>query len=173
MDAAAARAVLGVEASVSAEELRVAYRARLRATHPDLRGHDAGTAEVVRAYRVLRDLPQEPPAPATLSDEVAVVVEGDTVVADLPAGDLFALLVEAADHLGHIAYVDARVGLLEVVVEVPAYGACSVVWTLQGRATGITEAWCTIEPLGGGPAPPTEVVTELLAAGLRAVTDGG
>ena len=46
-------------------------------------------------------------------------------------------------------------------------GAC---WTLQGRATGVTEAWCTVEPLGGGPPPPTEVVTELLADGLRSVS---
>ena len=169
MDAAAARAVLGVDASVTADQLRDAYRARLRAAHPDLRGHDAGTEDVVRAYRVLRDLPPEPPPPLLLPDTVAVVVEGDTVVADLPAGDLFALLVEAAEHLGHVAYVDARVGLLEVVVEVPGYGACSVLWTLQGRATGVTEAWCTVEPLGGGPAPPTEVVTELLARALRSV----
>ena len=171
MDAAAARAILGVDAGVSTAELRAAYHQRLRATHPDLRGHDAGTAEVVVAYRLLRDLPPPPEAapPAPPPEPVAVVVEGDTVTADLPAGDLFALLVEAADHLGHIAYVDARVGLLEVIVEVPGHGACSVVWTLQGRGTGVTEAWCTVEPLGGGPPPSTEVVTELLAAGLRSV----
>jgi hypothetical protein len=106
-----------------------------------------------------------------LPEAVAVVVEGDTVMADLPAGDLFALLVEAAEHLGHIAYVDAGIGLLEVVADVPGYGACSVLWTLQGRATGFTEAWCSVEPLGGGMAPPTEVVTELLAGALRAVAD--
>jgi hypothetical protein len=140
----------------------------LRATHPDLRGHDAGTAQVIDAYRLLRDLPPEPP-PAPLPETMTVVVEGDTVMADLPAGDLFALLVEAAEHLGSIAYVDARIGLLEVIVEVPGYGACSVVWTLQGRATGVTEAWCTVEPLGGGPPPSTEVVTELLADALRRI----
>jgi hypothetical protein len=171
VDVAAARALLGVDASTTADELRTAYRARLREAHPDLHGTDAGTAEVVDAYRVLRQLPPEPPVPAALTEAVAVVVEGDTVTADLPAGDLFALLVEAAEHLGHIAYVDARIGLLEVVVDVPGHGACSVLWTLQGRATGVTEAWCTVEPLGGGPAPPTEVVTELLAEGLRHVTN--
>lgn len=171
MDVAAARALLGVDVSATGEELRVAYRTKLRAAHPDLHGHDAGTAEVVRAYRVLRDLPPEqPPAVPRPDTAAAVVVEGDTVTADLPAGDLFGLLVEAAEHLGHIAFVDASVGLLEVVVDVPGHGACSVLWTLQGRATGVTEAWCTVEPLGGGPTPPTDVVTELLAGALRAVT---
>jgi hypothetical protein len=124
---------------------------------------------VVAAYRLLRDLPPVPAVPA-VPEAVAVVVEGDTVSAELPAGDLFALLVEAADHLGHIAYVDARVGLLEVIVELGGYGACSVVWTLQGRGTGVTEAWCTVEPLAGGPPPPVDVVAELLASGLRVVS---
>ena len=165
MDVAAARALLGVGPSATAAELRTAYHHRLRATHPDLRGHDAGTSDVVDAYRLLRDLPPEPEVPPD-----TVVVEGDTVMADLPAGDLFALLVEAADHLGHVAYVDASVGLLEVVVEVAGYGACSVVWTLQGRATGVTEAWCTVEPLGAGPSPPVEVVTDLLADALRSIS---
>lgn len=169
MDVATARRVLGVDAAATAEALRAAYHERLRAAHPDLRGHDAGTAEVVAAYRLLRTVEPQP-EPEVLPATVAVVVEGDTVTAELPAGDLFALLVEAGHAIGHVAYVDARVGLLEVVVEVVGYGACSVLWTLQGRALGTTEAWCTVEPLGGGPAPPVEVVTELLAGGLRAVT---
>ena len=168
MDAAAARAVLGVAADAGPDELRAAYRMRLRAAHPDLRGEDAGTAEVVAAYRLLRDLP--PPAAAPAVPDMVVVVEGDTVSAELPAGDLFALLVEAAEHLGHIAYVDGRAGLLEVIVDVAGYGACSVVWTLQGRGTGVTEAWCTVEPLAGGAPPPVEIVTELLATGLRTIS---
>jgi hypothetical protein len=203
VDVETARVVLGVGPAASAAELRAAYRARLRAAHPDLHGGgDAGTAEVVVAFRVLRAVGPEPvpegpiePVPAA-----AVVVDGDTVTADLPAGDLFALLVEAGDALGEVSYVDAQGGLLEVVVDVPGHGACSVVLTLQtnersegvpgarapasrtamgsggaapehaGRSLGHTEAWCTVEPLGGGPAPAVEVVAELLADGLRAVT---
>ncbi len=166
MDVARARAVLGVAPGTGPGELRAAYRARLRASHPDLHGGgDTGTAEVVAAYRLLAELPPEPD-----TEPLPVVVEGDTVTADLPAGDLFALLVDAANTLGDVSYVDAHSGLLEVVVAIDGYGACSVVLTLQGRATaGSTEAWATVEPLGGGPAPPTHVVTELLAAGLRHV----
>lgn len=171
MDVATARRVLGVAATATPAELRTAYHERLRAAHPDLRGHDAGTADVVAAYRLLRAAEPAPePGPAPFPATVAVVVEGDTVTAELPAGDLFALLVEAGHAIGHVAYVDARSGLLEVVVDVAGHGACSVLWTLQGRALGTTEAWCTVEPLGGGPPPPVEVVTGLLAEGLRAVS---
>lgn len=167
-----ARAVLGVAPSVTADELRAAYRSRLRAAHPDLHGRDAGTADVVAAYRALRDLVsgggEREPAPqvALVVAGEAVVVEGDTVVADLPAGDLFPILVAAGEAIGHVAHVDAGAGLLEVVVEVPGVGACSVVWSLGADG----EAWCTAEPLGGGPAPPVDVVAALLADGLRSVT---
>jgi hypothetical protein len=167
VDVATARAVLGVGPGATADELRAAYRDRLRAAHPDLQGRDAGTAEVVAAYRLLRE-PDAEPAPAE-EPPVAVVVDGDTVTADLPAGDLFALLLEAGHALGEVSYVDAQAGLLEVVVEVEGHGACSVLLTLQGRAAGHTEAWCTVEPLAGGPAPPAETVAALLADGLRSI----
>lgn len=156
------------------EALRAAYRARLRATHPDLRGGgDGGTAEVVEAYRLLRGeavVPGEPaPFPAPPGDPVGVSVDGDTVTADLPAGDLFGLLVDAGHALGEVAHVDPEGGLLEVVVDLVGYGTCSVLLTLQGRAAGHTEAWCTVEALGGGPAPPAGEVAELLAGALWAV----
>ncbi len=37
----------------------------------------------------------------------------------------------------------------------------------DGRATGVTEAWCTVEALSGGPAPPPAAVAELFGAALR------
>jgi hypothetical protein len=176
MDVAGARAVLGVDRSATPDQLRAAYRSRLRAAHPDVNGGgDAGTAEVVAAYRLLRDVDADagvdagaeaaPPEP----EPVAVVVDGDTVTADLPAGDLFALLVEAGSALGQVAYVDPESGVLEVVVHLDGYGACSVVLTLQGRAVGFTEAWCTVEPLGGGPPPSTDAVAALLGDALGRV----
>ncbi len=161
MNPDAARSLLGVGRNASASELRAAYRARLRAAHPDVRGHDAGTAEVVAAYRALRDLTPEPDPPAPTA---SVVVRGDTVVADLPLGDLFALVVEAGEAMGEVSYADPDAGLLEVVVDVAGFGACSVVLTLEGGT-----ASCTVEPLGGGPSPSPAAVAQLLAEGLRAV----
>lgn len=170
MDPDAARALLGVGADVTPDELRAAYRARLRAAHPDLHGHDDGTADVVAAYRVLRETAAPTAGITEVDVEVAaVVVDGDTVTAELPAGDLFVLLVEAGEAIGHVTHADPAAGLLDVVVDIPGHGACSVVWTLQGRGTGWSESWCTVEPLGGGPPPPAATVTALLADGLRAV----
>lgn len=183
--------MLGVAGDIDGAALRAAYRSRLRATHPDVacptgdgRRADAATAEVVAAYRLLREEataapPAPPPSPAVTAAD-AVLVDGDTVSAELPAGDLFALLLDTADAMGEVTYVDHDAGLLETIVEFEGFPTASVVFTLHtatrlggvapeqdGRATGVTEAWCTVEALSGGPAPPHAAVAELFAAALR------
>jgi hypothetical protein len=184
VDPAQARSLLGVGPGTGPDELRAAYRRALRRTHPDLHGGDGGpTREVVAAYEsLLLAVPPGPPAPvppvppvppAGDADAPHVVVDGDTVAAELPAGDLFAMLEEVGHRLGDVAYVDRAAGLLEVVVTFAGYGACSVLLTLQGRAAGLTEAFCTVEPLAGGPSPPTDAVAELLGEALRAVAPPG
>ncbi|MBA2282033.1 MAG: hypothetical protein H0W25_12505 [Acidimicrobiia bacterium] len=96
-----------------------------------------------------------------------VVVDGDTVAAELPAGDLFPMLVDVGETMGDVVHLDPEGGLLEVIAQFAGYGPCSVLLSLQGRGTGMTEAWCTVETLSGGPPPPTAAVAELLADGLR------
>ena len=171
MEAADARTVLGVGPMVDADGLRHAYREGLRRSHPDLGGTDADVQAVVDAYRTLVDAPVEAPpppaAPAVDLEPSAVTVDGDTVAAELPAGDLFPMLIEVGHGIGEVAYVDQQAGILEIVVTFEGYGACSVVLTLQGRGTGTTEAFCTVEALGPGPTPPADAVAELLAGGLR------
>lgn len=162
-----ARRLLGVDDTTGPDELRAAFRRALRRTHPDLPGGDGDAArQVLAAYELLAALPPvEPPSHA------AVTVDGDTIAAELPAGDLFELLVAAADEIGDITYLDADIGLLEVLLQVAGHGPCSVVLTLQGRGLGVTEAMCTVEPVGSWAAPPPEVVAAVLADGYRAVTD--
>lgn len=168
MDVVEARAVLGVRAHAPEDEVRHAYREALRRSHPDLGGQGDRVQLVVDAYRILLDAPPEPEVvPAAVAVPSAVVVDGDTVAAELPAGDLFAMLVEVGHRIGDVAYVDDLAGILELIVTFDGYGACSVVLTLQGRATGTTEASCTVDALGPGPAPPPAAVAELLASGLR------
>jgi hypothetical protein len=205
MDVVAARGVLGVGPGTSDDDLRRAYRAALRRSHPDHGGRGDRVQDVVDAYRTLLAAPPGPdpatsprpgtawasapdgptspttePATAWPSEDRAaamptagdaVTVEGDTVAAELPAGDLFAMLVEVGHRIGAVAYVDELAGILEVVVTFADHGACSVVLTLQGRATGTTEAFCTVEALGPGQAPPPEAVAELLADGLRTLVE--
>jgi hypothetical protein len=80
------------------------------------------------------------------------------------------MLHEVGHRIGDVSFVDRESGLLEVIVTFAGFGPCSVVLTLQGRAAGLTEAFCTVEPLAGGPSPPAEAVAELLAPGLRQLT---
>jgi hypothetical protein len=184
VDLDAARRLLGVGAGASEGELRAAYRSALRRTHPDVaavgRGSDRATADVVEAYRLLATARPEPAppsgsptTPSIVTPATGVSVDGDTVVADLPAGDLYPILLDVADRLGDVTHAEPESGILEVLVDLPGRGPCSVLLTLQGRAAGVTEAWCTVEPLRGGPPPPTEEVVALLAAGMRSVLSDG
>jgi hypothetical protein len=189
MDVDEARAVLGVAAGATAADERSAFRRRLRATHPDVAGPraDAGiaVARLTRALAVLRSArtggaapagappaagspaPRSAPAPgpATAPAAPAPTAEpaGDSLLLDVPADEAFLALLEAAHAVGEVTYVDARLGLVEAVLA-DGMHACQLLITLQGRATH-TEAFCTLEPLGTAPCPPTEaVVADLVAA---------
>jgi hypothetical protein len=171
VDVVEARRLLEVGDLAGPDELRTAFRRALRRTHPDLPGGDDDAArQVLAAYELLAALP---PAPAAATEPPAppqhVTVDGDTIAADLPAGDLFQMLVTAADEIGEITYLDPDAGLLEVLLRVAGHGPCSVVLTLQGRAFGVTEAMCSVEPIGSWPAPSPEAVAAVLADGFRAV----
>ena len=72
------------------------------------------------------------------------------------------LLLDAAHELGEISYLDPSAGLVEVVVEFVEAPTSSVLLSMQGRATGVTDVFCTVEPLSGGDAPPADAVTRLL-----------
>ena len=165
--------MLGVTPGATEADERSAFRRRLRATHPDLAGPraDAGVAvaRLTRAFAVLRAAraaPLAPTAPAGPPPASAPPAEhrGDSLLLDAPADEAFVALLEAAHAVGDVTYVDARLGLLEAVLADDGGNACQLLITLQGRATG-TEAFCTLEPLGTTPCPPTEdVVTGLVAA---------
>jgi hypothetical protein len=188
MDVDEARAVLGVAAGATAADERSAFRRRLRAAHPDVAGPraDAGiaVARLTRALAVLRSArtggaapagapapgtppprPAPPPGPAAAPEAPAPTAEsaGDSLLLDVPADEAFLVLLEAAHAVGEVTYVDARLGLVEAALADGGH-ACQLLITLQGRATH-TEAFCTLEPLGTTPCPPTEaVVADLVAA---------
>ncbi len=178
MDAAEASRVLGVTPDAPWSEVRAAYRRLVRAHHPDVARHaDAGrtTARITAAYTVLRVArnatsrpaapPRSPPSPPSPPMHPAVeplVADADTLLLDAPHAEAFLALLDAAERLGEVTYVDADAGLLEAVVELCGLPAASVVISLQGRAEG-TEAFVTVEPLGATEAPATAAVIALLA----------
>jgi hypothetical protein len=177
-----ARALLGVTGDEPAE-LRAAFRRRLRAVHPDLNpSPDASeaTRRLTTAYRLLLqpagrgEVPAEAPrstcpspsdAPRAARFEVRVV-DASTVAVAAARDEVLDALVEVADLLGELVYLDAHAGLVEVVVEFVDDPTSTLTLSLQGRADGTVEVNCGVESLSGGAAPPTDAVTRLVAGTL-------
>ncbi len=95
------------------------------------------------------------------------LVGNDSISVSAPAEETLMLLVDAAHDLGEISYLDRTAGLLEVIVEFVEAPTSSVLFSLQGRADGTTEVFCTVEALSGGDSPPAEAVTRLVLRTLR------
>ncbi len=125
---------------------------------------DAGPAAGAGAGPVSSPGQSSHPGAAELEFDL---VDADTISVTAPAGETLALLIDAAHRLGDIAYLDRGAGLLEIIVEFVGEPTSSVVLSLQGRATGVTEVFCTVEPLSGGDAPPSDAVTRLVLRTLR------
>ena len=149
------------------------------------------TARLTQAYAVVRALlatsdgarvPEPEPTTATAAPESsggsgawpvdgatasteAGAVDSDTIAIALPADEAFGALFEAAGRVGHVAYFDRQLGILETVVRFEGGPTCSVLITLQGRAHG-TDAFCTMESIEAAPTPPLRPVVEALVSEL-------
>jgi hypothetical protein len=179
VDVTEARAVLGVGDGDGWDVVRLAYRRRIRAAHPDVHGAGATpvAARLNEAYAVLSRAKRAsaatpaptpattPPAPAPPAPPpVGVrVVGGDTLLLAAPPDEAFALLLEAGHRVGNVSYVDRACAIFEVVVRQDDE-TCSLVVTLQGRAHG-TEAVLTLEAMERPASlPPDRVVARVAAA---------
>ena len=179
--------VLDVATGASADDLRAAYRRELRRTHPDVNAARDATERTVAlglAYRVLLTAPAppspsrspSPPPPRAPDDsgpERVHLVDDETIAVHAPAAEALLAIIDAAHRLGEIGYLDPSAGLLEVVVEFVAAPTSSVVLSLQGRANGTTEVFCSVEPLSGGASPPVAAVVRLLLRTLQGEDPAG
>jgi hypothetical protein len=173
---------LGIGPTDDAEVVRAAYLAQLHRLHPD---HSAApdanavTATLTDAYQAVRahlseaeiHRPERDAAPDVPPVEVIPIalVADDTIAVALPAGETYALLVEAAHRLGEVTHIEPSSSLLQVVVEFVDAPVCQLLLTMQGRATGVTEVFCTVESLEPQPAPGAAAVTRVLLDELVAV----
>ena len=199
MEIGEAQAILGLTDGVTLDDVRSAYRRLLHVHHPDVAaaGADAQarTATLIEAYEVVvawaeanaRDgvlwwpaaaTPPPPPptgptAPAPRHEPFDVVdaqaLDEDTIAVDAPPPETYAALFEAASRVGNIAYVDRQLGIIETMVRFEGGPTCSVVMTLQGRAT-FTEVFCTMESIEAAPTPPIGPVIDALVEELRALS---
>ena len=168
MDRRDALRVLGLTDEAPADEIRARYLDLVRKNHPDV-ARDGGAADVAaitEAYRVVITSPPEPARPAPRR-HIAVTSDGDSLSVAMPGYETFRAVAEAATKIGSIAYIDADAALLEAVITLTSGVTCSLVMTLQGRATGVTDVFCTVEPLGNGEAPPVAVLVAELAGVLH------
>ena len=171
-----ARALLDVEPGDDWAVIRANYRRLIVAVHPDRADvDDADDAiELNQAYRTLAIARREgrldeepvvrpervpPTAPQTsapprawadapgTADDVRIVDDNTLVFRTLPT-ETFIRLVEAANHIGHISYVDRSAALLEVMVRLRDETPASLVFSLQWRAHDATcEAFATLEAI--------------------------
>jgi hypothetical protein len=179
VDTREALAVLGIGPQASPEETRAAYVRLIRDRHPDRAGDDPDatrqTARLTEAYAVLarggaRPARTETPPPRagptiaepTIAEPLEVsAVTDDTIAIAAPPDEAFAALFEAAGRVGHVAYFDRQLGILESVVRFEGGPSCSVLMTLQGRGA-VTEAFCHMESIEAAPTPPIAPVVEAL-----------
>jgi hypothetical protein len=166
---------LGLSPGATSRDARDAYRQLVREAHPDL--DDSGdaaaatraTARLTEAYAIVRRSLAEPPAavapvpdaPPEPTYRERAAIDGDSLLLDVPADEAFAVLFEAAGRVGHVAYFDRQLGLLETVVRFEGGPTCSVLITLQGRAFG-TEAFITMESIEAAATPPIGPVVDAL-----------
>jgi hypothetical protein len=188
VEVAVARAVLGLGPAPSWSEVRAAYRATMRRTHPDLAGGttarateaNVAYATLVRARRHGRlhePAPDRAPSPAPAPGPArerpsrvpvpAEVLDGDTIHLPVPPDEAFLLVLEACHRIGDVTYVDRSCAILETLLEVEGEGVCSLVVTFQGRAHG-TEAFCTLEAIEHVASPPVHHVVAALVEALEA-----
>ena len=177
-----ARSVLGVEADASPGALRSAFLAQVRAHHPDTTEHPIGagerTATVIAAYRLLRDLPV--PAAATRpnrgEDDARSVAHGspaatievitdEAVWVGVDVGAVVPALLEVADELGDVSYVDRSVGLVQLTVRPPEGPTCWFTVSVHPRPGG-TVLVATLESIEAQPTPPAGPLMLALAHAL-------
>lgn len=187
--------MLGLGSTTDLDEVRAAFRRLVREHHPDIAGdaETAQTARITEAYALLRRVADEsgtvtaaesppppsapasaaprerPPRPTAAYDEAveAELASGDTLLLHTPMNEAFGALFEAAGRIGHVAYFDRQLGILETIVRFEGGPSCSLLITLQGRALG-TEAFCTMESIEALPTPPLRPVIDALLDALAA-----
>ena len=192
MEVSEARAILGLTADAGSDEARATFRRLLHEAHPDRNdSRDAAdrTRAIVLAYRTLGVADTALPVVArddnggagrSQSDtapqaDLVTLLDSDTIGLACPSDEAFAVLLEVAHRIGDVTYLDRDAELLEALLRTVDGTTISMVISLQGRATGVTEAFVTLEPIDRvrGPLPAVSEVAALVAEQARVVINGG
>ncbi len=176
MDRERALQTLGLEKGAQAADISRAYRAQIRRAHPDAGGSTAAAARITEAYHWLQRAGTPPPGPSKSSppkpDTPAEANTDDSLVLHLPAGDVFARLVEAGHDLGEVSYIDPAAGMVQVTFTADNGVVCQLAATVQstpvpGSRQLDTQVEFTLDPLASGQAPPIGRVVASLVRLVR------
>lgn len=172
--------MLGLATDATAEELRAAFLVAVRAHHPDTTAHPDGagerTATVIEAYRLLRDLPagappSSPPAravpvtPAAPEPGTIEVIGHEALWVGVDARAVVPALLEAADDLGEVSYVDRSGGLVQITVRPLDGPTCWFTFSTHPRPGGAVVV-ATLESIEAAPTPPATPLVLALAEAL-------
>lgn len=178
----AALGVLGFSHPVSWEDVRSAYREQLRQAHPDVPGgSDSGrTEEIVTAFRFLREATKDGLVePVTVlgrylaAEAAELAPEGELGEAlpvvrvqsqPNPGATVVRRVAEAMAHLGQVSGLDHSAGLIQAVVTEPGYAPSQLTAeVIESGGNVDPRVLFTLEPLGGGDAPPLVDLVRRLA----------
>jgi hypothetical protein len=195
MNLAAARDILGIEATTTWPDVRATYLRLMRTHHPDTAEDlaDAGmrtlrTAQITEAFAVLveaRAAHPEPPTPpegttvatgALLRHPTAGPDETRSLLLDARPMDAFLALHEVFSMLGAVSYLDRLSLVLEtIVLDQPGRATSLLAW-LDPAPGDVTAVTVGVESLGGHPPADLDALVDRIAALLAsprpAATEG-
>ncbi len=175
MNLAQARELLDVSLHSTVDEVRSAFRVRIRTTHPDVSASQVdatdATRQVLVAYRICLDgcrRDDVPAVPEPTGDGRAWLVDGDTIALACSHEEAFARVLDVGSALGAITYLDRQGDLIEVLLRTKLGDTVSLVVSFQGRADWV-EAFLTTEVLDVArhELPTTSQLTELMVFELQ------
>lgn len=174
--------MLGVAPGAPPEVVRRAFLRRVRAHHPDVTDEPAGaadrTATIISAYRVLRELPPEPgrgapTAPPPPGPGTVEVITDEAVWVGVEAASIGRALLDVADEIGEVSYVDGSGGIVQLTVRPGSGPTCWWTISIHPRPGGAVLV-ATLESIEARPAPDAGPLTATLAEALgRRLADPG
>ena len=187
MEHAEALGLLGLHSEATADEVRTAFRRRIRLAHPDLADRCGAprTSEarlLIVAYRAaLEHVVIAPPIGGGAHESavdhagpvrsaaqpkpggVAWLADCDTIALRCPHEEAFSRMLEVGTGLGAITYLDRQGELFEVLLTTKLGDTVSLVISFQGRSDWV-EAFLTTEVLDVArhEIPTIDQITELV-----------
>jgi curved DNA-binding protein CbpA len=174
MSVADACAVLGVAPDAAWTEIRAAYRSGMRRTHPDLATAAGATARAARlnaAFAVLADVTDRGRRPVRLEQPAPQRRlprrPEPTPTLEVPAGDVFVRVLEAAYDIGDVSYIDPEAGLIQLLLGDGGPASSQLLIVIDESVSPATASF-TLDSMDADVAPDIRDVVGRLGSALAA-----